>query len=127
MIFSKEVPISLEEQMEIDRRIKSFKLFFYEKLSVLEQQSSGEREEFVKNFLDETKTLFEKNAFTMPVENFPKNSQGRKMWKISDRYFERIAEVIRSQAERYKFYEDPFWKKFGSDLFHAGPTKGMNI
>ena len=113
--------------MEIDRRIESFKLFFYKKLSVLEQQPPGEREEFVKNFLNETKTLFEKNAFTTSVENCPKDPQKRKMREISDQYYEKIAGVIRPQAERYKFYEDPFWKKFGNDLFHAGPTKPMNI
>ena len=127
LIFSEEIPISLEEQSEIDRRIESFKLFFYKKLPVLEWQPSDKREELVKNFLDEIKALFKENAFATPVENHPKDPLERKMWEISDQYYERIAKVIGPQAERYGFYEDSFWKKFGSDLSSISPTKGMII
>jgi hypothetical protein len=127
LIFSKEIPISLEEQAEIDRRVELFKQLFYKKLSVLEQQPSGEREELAKNFLDEIKTFFKENTFAMPVEDHPKDPQERKMWEISDQYHERIAKVIRPQAERYGFYEDSFWKKFGRDLSSISPTKGMII
>ena len=126
-IFSKEVPVSLEEQTEIDRRVELFKLFFYEKLSVLEQQPPGKRDKLVKSFFDEIEIFLEKNAFAVPVENYPKNSLERKMWKISDKYYEKIAEVIKPQAERYRFYEDSFWKKFGNDLFFVSPTRGVII
>ena len=60
MIFSREIPISLGEQAEIDREVKLFESFFYKGLFVLEQQPSDKRKEAAKNFLDEIKTLFKK-------------------------------------------------------------------
>lgn len=125
MIFSKEIPISLGEQIEIDRRVKLFKSFFYKGLFALEQQSLDKREESAKNFLDEIRAFFKKNAFPKPTENHPKDPKRRKMWKISDQYYEEIAETIKLQAERYEFSDDPFWKEFGSDLFFKRPQKGI--
>ncbi len=125
IIFSKEVSISLGGQMEIGRRVNLFKSFFYKGLFALEQQPPDRREEAVEIFLDEVKALFKKNAPLKPTESHPKNPQEKTMWMISDQYYERITETIRSQAERYKFSDDPFWKKFGDDLFWVEPSKGI--
>ena len=127
MIFSREIPISLEEQMEIDRRVKLFKTFFYKKLFALEQQPSDKRKEEARKFLDEMGALLKKNAFPKLTENHPKDPQERKKWTIKDQYLERIAETVRSQAERYEFSDDPFLKEFGNNLFFRGPRKGIII